>query len=291
MINTKISVIIPVYNVAKFLPQCLDSLLNQTLKEIEIICINDGSKDNSLEILNQYAEKDSRIKILDQPNQGQSAARNNGLKLAQGEYIGFVDSDDWVDTNYFEQLYIAAKKFDSDIAAGNFMRHGKRIKNKKLNYKKEELFTDNTKKLQMAYIPKYNYIWNKIYRRESLMNLNLPFPEGRVYEDMYWLVRVVYHLNGFVTVPGSNYNYRKNSGSTITLKSPKHMADCVYAENEMFKFFEEHNIPIKVNYKFVKREKIKLFGIDIMKVYHYYPHITKYLLFGFINVLTIEKTK
>lgn len=290
MSNIKVSVIIPVYNAAKFLGECLDSLLNQTLKDIEIICVNDGSKDNSLEILNQYAEKDSRIKVLNQSNQGQSAARNNAMKLAQGEYIGFVDSDDWVDENYYEQLYNAAKRFDSDIAAGNFMRHGKRIKNKKLNYKKEKLFTNAADKMQAASIPKYNYIWNKIYKRESLFNLNLPFPEGRVYEDMYWLVRVVYGLNGFVTVSGSNYNYRKNAGSTITLKSPKHMADCVYAEKEMIKFFEEHNIPIRVNYKFVKREKIKLFGIDIMKVYHYYPNVTKYLLFGFINILTIEKT-
>lgn len=289
MSEIKVSIIVPVYNVEKFLPECLDSLINQTLKDIEIICINDGSKDNSLAILKNYAQKDSRIKIIDQQNQGQSVARNNGINTAVGEYIGFVDSDDWVDKDYFEKLYLAAKKYDSDIAAGDFIRCGKRIKSKKLQYTNEAFYTNITDKIQYAEIPKYNYIWNKIYKRDSLLKLNMPFPEGRVYEDVYWLVRVVYGLNGFVTVPETYYNYRKNSGSTVTLKSAKVMKDCIYSEKEMLKFFEDNNIPIKVNYKYVKREKIKLFGIDVMKIYYYYPNIKKYKLFGFINILTIEK--
>ena len=266
MSNVKISVIIPVYNVEKYLCKCLDSILNQTLKEIEVICVNDGSTDNSLSILEDYAKKDTRLKIINQPNQGQSTARNNGIKSAVGKYIGFVDSDDWIDEDFYESLYAAAEKYNSDVSAGNFKRWGKRIKSQKLNYLEEKKYTDSADKMREAGIPKYNYIWNKIYKRESLLKLDLPFPEGRVYEDMYWLVRVIYNLNGFVTVPSSNYNYRKNSGSTVTLKSPKHMADCVFAEREMLKFFEEHNIPIKIKYKYVKREKIRFLGIPIIKV-------------------------
>ena len=109
--NIKVSIIVPVYNVEKYLAQCLDSLINQTLKEIEIICVNDGSKDNSAKILTAYAQKYVRIKIINQTNQGLSAARNNGISVATGEYIGFVDSDDWVDIDFYKKLYSAGKKW------------------------------------------------------------------------------------------------------------------------------------------------------------------------------------
>lgn len=98
----KISIIVPVYNTEKFLEKCLNSLINQTLKDIEIICINDGSTDKSLQILEKFANKDKRIQIINQTNSGLSVARNIGIKKAKGEYIGFVDSDDWVDLNFFE---------------------------------------------------------------------------------------------------------------------------------------------------------------------------------------------
>ena len=92
-----ISIIVPVYNAAPYLPQCLDSLVNQTYRDIEIICVNDGSTDNSLDILKAYAERDSRILVIHQENQGLSDARNKGLKNARGEWVMFVDSDDWID--------------------------------------------------------------------------------------------------------------------------------------------------------------------------------------------------
>ena len=118
----KISIIIPVYNAEKYLRKCLDSVINQTLKEIEIICINDGSTDLSLSILKKYATCDNRIKIINQENQGVAIARNNGLKYATGEYIGYVDSDDYVSSIFFELLYNNAKKYNADIACGEIRR-------------------------------------------------------------------------------------------------------------------------------------------------------------------------
>ena len=109
--NIKISIIIPVYNVDKYLKQCLDSVINQTLKNIEIICVNDGSTDNSSQILN-------RINVINQENAVQGAARNTGLTYAKGDYIGFVDSDDWVDITMFEKFYKNAKFHESDIVMG-----------------------------------------------------------------------------------------------------------------------------------------------------------------------------
>ena len=99
----KVSVVIPVYNVEDYLRDCLDSIVNQTLKDIEIICINDGSTDNSLEILEHYKSKDERIKVISQENGGISAARNKGIDLASGDYISFIDSDDYIDNNFYEK--------------------------------------------------------------------------------------------------------------------------------------------------------------------------------------------
>ena len=111
----KVSIIVPVYNVEKYLRKCLDSLINQTLKDIEIICINDGSTDKSLEILEEYKNRDSRIILLNQENSGQSIARNNGIKKATGEYIGFVDPDDWVENNMIKCLIDEIKSEKVDL--------------------------------------------------------------------------------------------------------------------------------------------------------------------------------
>ena len=108
--NPKISVIIPVYNVEDYLEECLDSIINQTFKDLEIICINDGSQDNSLNILEEYAEKDNRIKIITTKNQGLSAARNRGLENITGDYVYFIDSDDYLELTAFEELYAVSEE-------------------------------------------------------------------------------------------------------------------------------------------------------------------------------------
>lgn len=151
MEKIKISVIVPVFNAEKYLKMCLNSLVSQTLKNIEIICIDDGSTDNSLAILDKFKSKDDRIKIIKQKNYGVSMARNNGISEAQGEYIGFVDADDWVDKDFFEKLYNAAQKYNADIATAGYYRRGKILRSKKLNYKKEEKITNPTEKIKAVY--------------------------------------------------------------------------------------------------------------------------------------------
>ena len=114
----EISVIVPVYNTEKFLRRCLDSLINQTFKDLEIICVNDGSADGSGDILKEY----SGIRVINQENRGLSGARNTGIQAARGRFIGFVDSDDWVDLDFFEKLYEAAVKNNADIACASIVR-------------------------------------------------------------------------------------------------------------------------------------------------------------------------
>ena len=135
---TAVSVIVPVYNTEGFLQKCLDSLTNQTLEDIEIICVNDGSTDNSLKILEDNAIRDDRIKIINQKNKKQGAARNAGMKIATGEYIGFVDSDDWIDLDFYEKLYNAATRHNFDIALGTNIRVKKNVNKKRLNITEEK---------------------------------------------------------------------------------------------------------------------------------------------------------
>lgn len=122
MNEIKISVIIPIYNSEKFLRQCLDSVLNQTLQDIEVICVNDGSIDKSSSILEEYAEMDKRIKVIDQKNQGLSEARNSGLKIARGRYISFLDSDDWIENDMYECMYHKGLENDLDVVMCTYVK-------------------------------------------------------------------------------------------------------------------------------------------------------------------------
>ena len=183
MENIAVSIIVPVYNVEKYLKRCLDSLINQTLSNIEIICINDGSKDCSGNILTEYALKDERIIVIDQENAGVSIARNVGMEVAKGEYIGFVDSDDWVDLDYFEKLYNSAKQNNCDIAVAGVIRLNKFKRKFYLNYDKLIITNDKDKKFELCDIPEQGCVWNKIYQTNLLKSFNLKFEEGIYYED------------------------------------------------------------------------------------------------------------
>lgn len=290
MSDIKVSVVIPVYNVEKYLEKCLDSIINQTLKEIEIICINDGSKDSSFEILKDYAQNDSRIKIIDKQNGGISAARNQGFDSAVGEYISFIDSDDWINENFLKELYNSAKAYNSDIACGNIIRVCNNKKRNKLIYTKKDYSNDPDIKNSLTKIPVYNFVWNKIYKRETLAASGVRFPEGRVYEDIIWSIQTVYYLNGVVTVPEAMYYYRKNKKSVMSTKSKKSATDCALSEQEMFEFAKEKNLKVLKGYKYAKRDIYKFCGITLMKRFYYYPDIIEYCLLGFIPILRC-KTK
>lgn len=284
MNDIKVSVIIPVYNVEQYLEKCLDSIINQTLKEIEIICINDGSKDKSLNILQEYQRKDSRIKVIDKANEGVSIARNTGINAAVGDYISFIDADDWIQEDFLKELYDTAKAYNSDIACGNIIRVCNNKKRNKLIYTKKDYSNDPDIKNSLTKIPIYNFVWNKIYKRETLAASGVKFPEGRVYEDIIWSIQTVYYLNGVVTVPEAIYYYRKNKKSIMSTKSKKSETDCELSEQEMFEFAKEKNLKVLEGYKYAKRDRYKFCGITLMKRFYYYPDVTEYCLLGFIPI-------
>lgn len=287
--NVKVSVIVPVYNVEKYLSVCLDSLINQTLKDIEIICINDGSKDNSLMILEEYAQRDNRLKVISQANQGLSCTRNTGLSLARGEFVAFCDSDDWVDGDFYEKLYNAAVLNKCDIAACGCIRHYRKTQVAKLSYKESQVYTEISNKLDALDIPDFNYVWNKIYKRIPLLNSNILFPNGRYYEDIYWSIRVVDALSGVVTVPDVNYHYLEVPTSITKQKqSYKHKSDAIWALAKLYDYYKEKNIPLLKPLGQGKKKWIKLFGIKFISVEYYYPNLIKTYLFGFVPFVSIE---
>lgn len=261
----KISVIVPVYNVAEYLRECLDSIINQTLKDIEIICINDGSKDNSIEILSEYAKNDSRITVIDKENQGISIARNEGFEAARGEYVAFMDSDDYLlDMDYFERLLNAAEKYQADIAVVGIIRGNDKKQQVLLEYTHEEVAEEYIDKLKLCDVPDSNYVWNKIYKRESLKATGVVFPEGKMYEDIFYTYQVLYKIGKVVSVPNINYFYRKRPNSIIKKSNKKAMQDCKMAKQQMFDFFKEQNIDVS---DFMTEEKkVRLFGQTIYKV-------------------------
>ena len=216
----KVSVIIPVYNTEKYLRQCLNSVVNQTLKDIEIICINDGSTDNSLQVLNEYASKDSRIIVINQNNSGLGAARNSGLKVAKGHYIGFVDSDDWIDLNYYETLYNEGIKNNAILVRTSYFHEYKN------HQEKEKVLSGlfERKKLKKE-SPCLNVnehtvvVWNAIYRRKYLFENNIEnFDTSyRHYEDVYWTARATYFSKKTIMEDSVYYHYRSNKTGLGTI--------------------------------------------------------------------------
>lgn len=277
----KISIIIPVYNSEEYISKCLLSLVNQTEKEIEIIVVDDASCDDSLKIISLFASKDERIVIVNQEHKMQGAARNNGLSHAKGEYIGFVDSDDWVDLDYFEKLYIAAKKYNSDLALATNIRTGNGKDKKRLNITKEEYITDLQGKMDVCHQWKDSCPTNKIYRREFLVNFSISYPEGVFCEDKIFTTKALYYANGIVTVPDIYYYYFRNPHSSVNSgnKPKERKADKNNARIEILKFLKENNAQLRENDFFAIIKEIKFCGLSLYKKVEGLHSVKHYLLY------------
>lgn len=213
MENIKISVIIPVYNVEKYIGQCLDSIVNQTYKNLEIIIVNDGSNDNSLEIINRYSQNDRRIKIINLENKGVSFVRNIGIKNSEGNYISFVDSDDYLNLNTYEKL---AENLDGeDLIIFNYGRFenstGEIIKEK---YVSDDEMQELPEEKRYLYSKINHSCWNKLYKTEYLKRNKFKFFEI-LYEDVFFNLEVIYSTNNIKILNESFYNYRVNRKDSI----------------------------------------------------------------------------
>ncbi len=235
----KVSVIVPVYNVEKYLEKCLESLVNQTLKEIEIIVVNDGTKDNSGEIIDKYAKKyPNKVKGYTKENGGLSSARNYGLQYATGEYIAFVDSDDWVELDMYEKMYHKAKEKNFDIVVCNlsYVYEDKKVKaysNVKNDLTKRE-------EIKNAMLDIYPAAWNKIYKKDLFKN-KVEFKKGVWFEDVEFLYRLFPYINSIGKVDDFLYNYLQRSGA-ITSTFDKRLFDYINNWNGIIDYYKTHNL-------------------------------------------------
>lgn len=221
--QVKVSVILPVYNSQRYLRDCLDSLLKQSLREIEIICINDGSKDGSPEILKEYKAKDNRIKVINQENMGAGAARNKGLDMAIGEYLLFLDADDFFERDMLKLTYEKAKKENADICLFESYSYDNITKTKEIN----------TNAIKKKFLPDKNvfnrndidsnifkdirgWAWDKLYKRSFVLNYNLRFQEIRTTNDMYFVFVSLLKANRITLLEKALYNQRINVSTSLS---------------------------------------------------------------------------
>ena len=218
--NVKISVIVPCYNAEKFLHKCLNSLINQTFKDIEIICVNDCAKDSTAEILAEYEKLDSRISIVNhEQNKGLSAARNSGIAVAKGDYISFIDSDDFVELTMMEKLYNKAIATGAELVIGNLYLYFEDTGKTQI-FRDERYFTYLQgrvfKLVDEAPLVSCIAAWDRLYKKELITENNLQFPVGLVYEDQPFSIQAMQLAKGITVVNEPLYYYRKNAGGSIT---------------------------------------------------------------------------
>lgn len=283
----KLSIIVPVYNVEKYLPKCLESLTNQTLKDIEIICVNDGSMDNSLAILKEFASKDSRIRIIDNQHQGVAKTRNTGIEQSTGEYIGFVDSDDYIDIDFFEKLYNSATKSNSDIAIASILKHKNFFNIYNAKYTKEETAITIQDKIKLCEDKKhfFFYAWNKIYHSGFIKENNIKFSEGQIYEDVMFAIKALYYSNKIISVYGTKYHYieHENSLTKYKDKTGEKEHDLIKAYSELQEFCNSKNIEIPERLNYYTKEN---FGF-ILNLYKG-KYQSKIQLFNIFTIATIS---
>ena len=223
IIRTKISIIVPVYNVEKYLEECIGSILNQTFDDFEVLLINDSSTDHSRDICIEYAKKDERIRLLDnKENIGQALRRNQGINEAKGDYITFIDSDDFIDNNYLMTLLSAAENTNSEVVSMGHIEYIKKqeseqyYSSREINIVNNAVYITDDKKQRMELMCNWSLIlvpWGKLYKRDFLLSYRLRF-EDIISEDILFGFAVLYAADRYLLLPDSLYYYRQNPDST-----------------------------------------------------------------------------
>ncbi|MBE6499014.1 MAG: glycosyltransferase [Methanobrevibacter thaueri] len=243
----KVSVVIPVYNVEEFLGECLDSIVNQTLKDIEIICVNDGSKDKSLEILNYYAANDDRFIVIDQENGGHAVATNRGMELARGKYLYLMDSDDFVELNTLEEAYNYAEEKDVDFVIFQSMNY---VTDEDRYYKAENYSMEKVADFVGDSVFNYRDLgdlifnitvtpWSKLYRTNFVRDCGATFPEGLIFDDNIFFWDVLFSAKKIAFLRKHLFNRRWYSYSSTTAGDQRFL-DSIDINNLMIDRFKKY---------------------------------------------------
>jgi glycosyltransferase involved in cell wall biosynthesis len=241
-VDQKVSVVVPIYKVEKYLSKCLDSIITQTYKNLEVILVDDGSPDNCGLIAEQYTERDSRIKVLHKENGGLSDARNYGMKNVTGEYTLFVDSDDWIAPNMIEQLVLVANQLQADVvqaafyyAYDDYLLFDSRVYIKG----SPPIIYDNKSLMAQLVINERvkNFAWGKLYKTKLIKDI--PFKKGVLFEDVYWAHQAMKNVKRFVILNNPFYYYTQREDSIVANYSSRNL-DIIEGLKERHQFIEEY---------------------------------------------------
>ena len=268
-----ITVIVPVYNVQKYLNKCIKSIINQSYKYLQIILVDDGSTDKSSEICDYYAKIDNRIEVIHKSNEGLSMARNVALNKAKGRYIGFVDSDDYIEETMYKDLLDAIIKYDTDVSICNFYSVIDGKKNVKNDVSVTKLY-DKIEILKEILLDNciQSYAWNKLYKRELFKTVK--YPIGRKYEDIGTTFYILEQCSKVVAIGKPEYYYINRKDSIVNTLTEKTIIDYLEIIIDRFKYIEK-NIPqlteynnyylmkiVNTSYKDVKKLKNRSIKLD-----------------------------
>lgn len=277
--NIKVSIVIPVYNVEKYLGRCLDSLLSQSLEEIEIIAVDDISTDNSYALLKQYeARNPGKIRAFQLDEKGrQGAARNLGIREAKGEYIGFVDSDDYVEKDMYETLYHLASGLKVDMVYGSFYEDFggfKEIVPNRSDLGGESSKIEISVENREDFISDMRPFWSCLFRSEILNEDGIYFPEGLAYEDNYFGVVVKYFVKSFAYINKPLYCYNKsNAQSTTSVRNSTHHLDRMKTADMALEFFKSRN-----DYEQIRN------AVEYIYLEHYYIHTISAIVYYYDKI-------
>lgn len=293
--NPLITIIVPVYNIEKYIVKCIESILKQTINDIEVILVDDESTDNSGKICDRYALIDKRVKVIHQSNKGLSGARNSGIDIARGKYIGFVDGDDYIYPDMFEALVKLLEHNNVDCACCGYDYFDEN-KNaiEKIHRNNKLYFMNNKDAIERMFFTKYYqcYAWNKLWKREMFNKIR--YPEGKVFEDICTTYELFKECNNIVFMQSSKYIYRIRSGSITNQKASIKDLQLIEAINYVIE-------DIKCNYQHQYKRTLvgyigyymnfinKIYGEDIIENEEKYLNYIKQLIIK--NICSIIANK
>lgn len=253
-----VSIIVPVYNVERYLDNCIESLVNQAYKDIQIILVDDGSKDHSPEICDSWQRKDARIRVVHKPNGGLSDARNAGLTYVNSEYVAFVDSDDWIDKEYINRLYSTALKHNCDMVICQYYLVYANGGKRKMGRLEDESLSVNSC-IEELLIDKNitSHVWRRLYRSKLFENLR--FPVGKNYEDILIMTKLTSMCKNIYCISDALYNYRVNNFSIVGNLNFKNLNDYYDAITSRYDY-------ILCNHSDLKEINIKNYNLKIAKL-------------------------
>ncbi|MBQ2793903.1 MAG: glycosyltransferase [Clostridia bacterium] len=257
--DIKVSVIMPIYNAYDYLRPAMDSVIDQTLREIEIICVDDGSTDHSLDILKEYQKNDDRIRIVTETNAGPALARNNGIRRARGEYLAFLDADDFFDLSLLETLYNTAKEKDLDIAIADYDIYNSRkasfdkaAPSEYENIFKNGAVTSKSEYPEQILMSTNGAAWNKLFRRSFVLDKNLVFlPDAKMHEDVYFVMTAMAFAERVAKVEGTTIHHRIYSEQSRAKLFRKHFDKVPEVYVKIKEFLTQHGIYAPLSSAFI----------------------------------------